>query len=310
MEKTRERKRVSESSREAGVANNDGGWTPVIRRHRNFSTTKEGTKGIVTLFVDNIPNHNDQIWLQRTFNKFGVVKDAFIPKKRSQRTGSKFGFVRYDCPVSADVATSRMNGVWVGNERLFVKVASFGYSENKPKMEEPRVQTGQKLKERTRDQELRAKDKGLVTGRVQQIGALRSRDCTFIQALKGEASTRNMDQRIKLHIEACGNGWLFRSVVAVTNRVVSMSTLKVSFSKETDEVVQFRSLGGREVLVTFQSQDRRDTLTRHPWMKLWFASVKRWGGEPASLERFIWLRCRGVPLNGWNAKTFKQIGKI
>ncbi|KAG5522231.1 hypothetical protein RHGRI_034421 [Rhododendron griersonianum] len=308
MERVRVRERESERGREAAVSN-DGGWIPVLRKHRNQVSTKAGTNGIVTLFVDNIPDYGDQIWLQRTFNKFGVVKDAFIPKKRSKRTGNKFGFVRYECPVSAGVAVSRMNGVWVENERLFVKEASFGYSENKPKMKVPSFQVGQ---------ELRDKDKGMVShiletgefrgkGKVQQIGALRSHDCTFVQALKGEPSKRVADQRITLRIDSCGNGWLFRSVVAVMHRVVSMSTLKASFSRESEALAQFRSLGGREVLVTFQSQDSRDILIRHPWMKLWFESVKPWKGDPASFERFIWLSCRGVPLSGWSAKTFKQI---
>lgn len=93
-------------------------------------------------------------------------------------------------------------------------------------------------------------------------------------------------------------------------RVVSMKTLNASFSLESDGVAQFRSLGGREVLVTFPNQEKRDALIRHPWMNLWFESVKPWKGEPASFERFIWLTCRGVPLNGWNARTFQQIGEI
>ncbi|KAI8558351.1 hypothetical protein RHMOL_Rhmol04G0085000 [Rhododendron molle] len=129
-------------------------------------------------------------------------------------------------------------------------------------------------------QELRAKDKGMVSqifemgeikgkGRVQRIGALRNHDCTFAQALKGESSKRDADQRIKLRIGSWDNGWLFRSAVAVMHRVVSMSTLKASFSMEIDAVAQFRPLGRREVLVTFQSQESRDILIRHPWMKLW-----------------------------------------
>ncbi|KAI8531881.1 hypothetical protein RHMOL_Rhmol11G0170400 [Rhododendron molle] len=45
-------------------------------------------------------------------------------------------------------------------------------------------------------------------------------------------------------------------------------------------------------------------------MKLWFASAKPWSGEPASLKRFAWVSCQGVPLNVWNAKTFEQIGGL
>ncbi|KAI8528318.1 hypothetical protein RHMOL_Rhmol12G0140900 [Rhododendron molle] len=205
-ERERGRERESESEKRGEAANSfDGGWIPVIRKHRNHGTSKEGNRGIVTLFVDNIPDHKDQFWLQRTFNKYGVVKDAFIPRKRSKRSP---------------------------------------------------------------------------------------------------------DRKVKLNIDSGGNGWLFRSGIAVLRRVVSMKSLNVSFSLATDGVAQFRPLGGREVLITFQSQECRDVFIRHPWMKLWFEAVKPWSSEPASLERFIWLNCRGVPLNGWNARTFQQIGEI
>lgn len=42
----------------------------------------------------------------------------------------------------------------------------------------------------------------------------------------------------------------------------------------------------------------------------WFQDVKPWRGEPASHERFVWLSCFGIPLNAWNATTFKQIGEL
>ncbi|KAL7180892.1 hypothetical protein ACSBR1_039868 [Camellia fascicularis] len=38
------------------------------------------------------------------FSKFGIVKDVFIPMKRRKATRSRFGFVRYDCPVAAEMA--------------------------------------------------------------------------------------------------------------------------------------------------------------------------------------------------------------
>lgn len=106
----------------------------MIRNHRGQKVNREKSQETFTLFVDNIPEHKDQIWLKRTFNKFGAVRDAFMPRKRSKRTGNKFGFVRYDCYESASMATLRMNGVWVENEQLFVKEACFGCKEDKSRV--------------------------------------------------------------------------------------------------------------------------------------------------------------------------------
>lgn len=67
---------------------------------------------------------------------------------------------------------------------------------------------------------------------------------------------------------------------------------------------------GRSVLITFQDSDVRDALLKGTWMDHWFESSKPWQGEPASLERFVWLSCSWFPLNAWNANTFKRIGEV
>ncbi|KAI8523436.1 hypothetical protein RHMOL_Rhmol13G0073500 [Rhododendron molle] len=116
--------------------------------------------------------------------------------------------------------------------------------------------------------------------------------------------------QLTLHVKPSGHGWLYRSAVAVMHRVVFMMTLQVSFGMESDQVAQFRSLGGRSVLITFQNQEVSDSLIEGQWMKLWFDKVKPWEGEPASLERFVWLSRKGLPLNAWNVQTFKLVVEL
>ncbi|KAH7848851.1 hypothetical protein Vadar_009207 [Vaccinium darrowii] len=93
-----------------------------------------------TLFVDNLPDDVSIAWFKNLFNKFGVVRDAFIPLKRSKVTGRRFGFVRYNCSVSADVAITKTNGLWIEDRQLFVKIASFeakgAYEDQKKKVQE------------------------------------------------------------------------------------------------------------------------------------------------------------------------------
>ncbi|KAI8561507.1 hypothetical protein RHMOL_Rhmol04G0345400 [Rhododendron molle] len=38
--------------------------------------------------------------------------------------------------------------------------------------------------------------------------------------------------------------------------------------------------------------------------------VKPWEGQAACIERFVWLCCYGVPLNGWSNSSFKAIGEL
>ncbi|KAH7833078.1 hypothetical protein Vadar_002941 [Vaccinium darrowii] len=82
-------------------------------------------EGMFTLFVDNLPELVSLSWLKNMFNNYGVVKDAFIPEKRSKISERKFGFARYNCSISAEVAIARANGLWCEDKKLFVKYASF-----------------------------------------------------------------------------------------------------------------------------------------------------------------------------------------
>lgn len=70
---------------------------------------------LVTLFVDNLPEDVPIRWLKFFFNKFGIVKDAFLPLKRSKATGRRFGFVRYNCLASADFARDKKK--WFVDQR-------------------------------------------------------------------------------------------------------------------------------------------------------------------------------------------------
>ncbi|KAG5516437.1 hypothetical protein RHGRI_037223 [Rhododendron griersonianum] len=219
----------------------------------------ERSQEIFTLYVDNIPEHNDQTWLKRTFNKFGEVKDAFIPRKRSKRMGNKFGFVRYNCYAATTMAISCMNGVWVENERLFVKEASFEFTEETKHFRTPSL-AKKGFTQGAIPIKRSGKESGPGISKVEFHGRSTGINMSFAQALKGESSKTGADQMTKLKFKLCGNGGLHRSAVAVMQRVMSMKTLSVSFSIETNRVAQFRSLGGRAVLITFQNQEVRDEL--------------------------------------------------
>lgn len=85
-ERNSERERVSNGF----GGKEDSGWIPVLKNHRIQRRDKSG-KELFTLYVDNIPESKDMQWLSKTFKMFGVVKDAFIPRKRSKCTGINSG---------------------------------------------------------------------------------------------------------------------------------------------------------------------------------------------------------------------------
>ncbi|KAH7860021.1 hypothetical protein Vadar_008228 [Vaccinium darrowii] len=109
-------------------SSDNGVWIPVVKNTRCHvhGMVNHRYQGFHTLFVDNLPVDVGINEFRELFNKYGVVRDVFIPLKRSKVSGNKFGFVRYDCHVSADVAISKANGIFFKERKLFVKYASFG----------------------------------------------------------------------------------------------------------------------------------------------------------------------------------------
>ncbi|GMP41887.1 hypothetical protein CsSME_00011832 [Camellia sinensis var. sinensis] len=114
------------------MAEREGGWNPIIRRRKNTSWQRGSRKeqGLITIFVDNIPESMDPKGLFTLLCKFGIVKDVFIPGKRRQATRSRFGFVRYNCEVAAEIAIQKANGPWCDNRALMLKKAEYQKSQN------------------------------------------------------------------------------------------------------------------------------------------------------------------------------------
>ncbi|KAL7203349.1 hypothetical protein ACSBR2_016608 [Camellia fascicularis] len=93
----------------------NGSWILVVRqREQGGAQGKEDKHGLFTVFVDNLPSAMDAKTLFKLFTQFGIVKDAFIPFKRRTVSNSRFGFVRFDCLVVADIAIQKANGLLIG----------------------------------------------------------------------------------------------------------------------------------------------------------------------------------------------------
>ena len=107
-----------------------GEWIIVQRRNRGLDDRNE-RKGmrkpevVFTVFVENLPEEMDFGWLHQLFGRYGKVKDAFIPKKRSAKNGVRFGFVRFGRRDEAAEAVRRMNGICIRGCELKVKMAEY-----------------------------------------------------------------------------------------------------------------------------------------------------------------------------------------
>ncbi|KAL7193522.1 hypothetical protein ACSBR2_025185 [Camellia fascicularis] len=179
-----------------------GGWIPVVkqkaRQMRSNSWFENQRASLFTLFVDNLPESMVPRKLHDLFNKFGVVKDVFIPQKRRKVTNTRFWFMRYDCSIAADVAEQKANGLWVDDKSLLVKVAEYGKGIGVRQRQKPLPPS-----------HFEPRKANAVAPK--QIWHQRTDGRSFAEVTKGADPIYLLSTTIK--VDELGNGWLYESMI-------------------------------------------------------------------------------------------------
>ncbi|CAL5380719.1 unnamed protein product [Camellia sinensis] len=281
-----------------------GGWQPVLygRRRQDQRTGVQNDRiGVITVFVDNLPWSMNPKGLFLLFSKFGVVKDVFIPNKTRKSTRSRFGFVRYDCSVAAEVAIRKANGIWCDDKELHVKKAAF-----------------EKVRSNTN---IVGETKKVVTHTDKPSGYKGRNDGRVDKKMMGHQSyaevlVQESKQGDKGHVilgVESGNGWLYNSVIVKLKSYYAFSDFRDSVLQIGSKDVVVRKGGGKMAVVSFLSaEDMKSQLALlEDCLKEWCASVTEWKrGTYLAPERAVWLCCYGVPLNLWSNDTFMKIGRV
>lgn len=224
---------------------------------------------------------------------------------------ARLPFVRYDCEVSAELAISKVNGIWIEDRKLFVKMATF----------DQKKENNNIMGRNANNKEMGDKSKeGLMNQRVEVLTSANSNGLrTYAQAIKGFPGGKNDEKRMeegsfqeyrKLILKPEGNGWLYRSVVAKLRSLISIDELKVQMAEMGVANILVRAMGGRFVILTCNNKEEMGNLLKVNCLQRWFSEVKPWEGQAACIERCVWLHCFGIPLNGWNYSSFKAIGEL
>ncbi|KAK8613648.1 hypothetical protein V6N13_101405 [Hibiscus sabdariffa] len=83
---------------------------------------EEGKQGVISLYVENLPESLNWKGLWFAFARHGEVVNVYIARKRSIG-GKRFGFVRMENMGDANRAIQRLNGFTLYGSRLVVKIA-------------------------------------------------------------------------------------------------------------------------------------------------------------------------------------------
>ncbi|KAL7206344.1 hypothetical protein ACSBR2_019119 [Camellia fascicularis] len=276
---------------------NEGGWRPVLRRRKNsfWQRGYRTEQGLITIFVDNIPESMDPKGLFNPFSRFGIVKEVFIPRKRRQATRSRFGFVRYDCDVAAELAIQKTDGLWCDNRALMVKKAEYQKSQSSDPMVRRRigpVEGGKRIQNRLQGQTMQFQGEKRSYAEVLVNGGASEGEVVVIKAVEE------------------GNGWGYESLVVSLCSFLAFKEFKAELCKRGMRDVIVRECGGRLVVLTFSSvQHMKEGKAKlSSWCQEWCDSVQEWGeGRYVEQERCVWLCCFGIPINLWSVSTFRSI---
>lgn len=109
-----------------------------------------------------------------------------------------------------------------------------------------------------------------------------------------------------------GVDWLQRSVVGRLIHYHHVNTLQDLFITNGIWDAQIRSLGGLNILISFDTDDSLTEFMQDNNQRLpqWFSSIERWHNQRIKPSRSTWISCYGVPLIAWNSETFLSIGKL
>lgn len=257
----------------------------------------------ISVYVDNLPFEMDEVWLRQIFKGYGEVMDVYIPKKRSSRFNTKFGFIRFLSMEEAHRAIQDLDGILIRDFNIHVNLAKFSHP--RQYVNPVRISndfTASKRYPVVSDYQVNSNKRNESID-----GSSRS----FADVVAGKGCSV-----AKLSVKASeeGNQWLSRSAVAKLPSLRSVESLREAFIAEGIWNIQVRSMGGKLILLTCSSIEDMTLMLEGGglcWLNNWFDEVKKWEPEPMTdFSREVWLNCYGVPLNVWNAETFFTIGRI
>ncbi|KAL4342458.1 hypothetical protein GQ457_08G019930 [Hibiscus cannabinus] len=252
------------------------------RKRRNQD--EKGSHGIVSLFVENLPEQLHWKGLWHSFARHGDVVNVYIERKRSRR-GRRFGFVRMKNKEDAERVIERLQGFYLYGSKLSVKVAS--------------KSDAWKGYPKGRNQ----------TGRAEQFG---KRNVELSNEYKAEVRLDMKPANTKHvfgHIENEELWKLRKCLVGVMDSVCSVSNIHNRLLNWGFGDINVQRLGAKSYLLTFMDEDLAEMLEDVNWSYLReiFSDVQPWSEQVSFNERATWLEIRGLPLHCWNGVSLKRI---
>lgn len=282
-------------------------------RYKNFRGVHDG-RPVTTFFVSNLPDGVTDSMLWMAFKPHGIVKDAYVARKRDSR-GNCFGFIRYVGVGNINEVLHNMNKVKIHEAKVGVSVARFGKGDR-------RGETGI-------GREQQHVNRGPVGNRgpvFQQTGAAPSQpaweiprkdtsESLYRGAVTGEPGSSRAGKKtliiedgVAMYPEYC----IMRSVIGEVKSMVEFKKLGPMLVKGGYVESPVSYIGGRMVMMVFR--DKRTAVEfigrkEELWGEL-LLSANLWVGEEVPYQRVTGLIIKGMPLQLRDSSFFDKVGEL
>lgn len=279
----------------------ESGWK-MVRRKRGESGEQRKKEGPMTFFFRNFPEDCTEGQLWRRFEEVGKVEDVCIPAKRD-KSGKRFGFVRFARREESRGILERLNKVWVGSYVIRAFIPRFVRPSEKAR--------GWKAKEVRSNRVSTVGDGGGVAG-MSGVGR-----ASFVDMLKGGTGDVKNANHNKRRDKEAGKGWEFTSleeeggwlVGALTGRLKDDFLWKFHGEEIQNECfgkLLVTNMGDRMVLLRSETNKSTEEVIEGlgEWAAYWLEWWRPWKSRDVNLKRLVWTRWIGTPLQAWSRRFF------
>ncbi|KAF1865921.1 hypothetical protein Lal_00033383 [Lupinus albus] len=230
-------------------------------------------KASTTFFFTNFPPDHGAKEMWEIFSKWGKVVDVVIPSRVD-----KYG-KNLDSSDSLTSPTANSLWIWIGSFKIWVNI--------------PKYRSG-------------------------SVGVAKQSPCDnrkFVDVVKSGRSpspTRATPKQTVVVVFKTSDDtplWLRNSFFGIVADHVDPGTLKEKLFRDGFLTIHLTPLGGRSFLLRSEEDDDIEAfLEGEPaWFQSRFCVLRKWVPKDLASERFIWVRCYGVPLHAWEENFFKLL---
>ncbi|GKV49125.1 hypothetical protein SLEP1_g55890 [Rubroshorea leprosula] len=228
--------------------------------------------------------------------------------KRRDRFGRRFGFVRFLEVKDKKEVERQLDQIWIGHTKLKANIPRFkeedpnGKKESKPKIGMQNHPESRPINNQMQGESGRRWGSRMVVPHQSYADVLRgSRNIRPMAKHRGNSRTKHSEKPNRRKWQKKNN-----------DKEWTGFEFNERFYMEGYFACKLKAMGGKLVLLESEDKDELKDLVENAsdWFGQWFKEIKPWSPCMVENERFVWIRCTGVPLHSWGPTFFSTLSCI